>query len=80
MALTTFKVWLWYQCADDKLIVWTAQSVNVLLMIAVSKGDRIAQLILERIITPEVEAVQELSSTVRGSGGYGSTGTGASVA
>lgn len=44
---------------------------------AVKKGDRIAQLILERIMTPEVEVVQELSSTVRGAGGYGSTGTGA---
>ena len=44
---------------------------------AVKVGDRIAQLILERIVTPEVEAVQELSSTVRGAGGYGSTGTGA---
>ena len=54
--------------------------MTLLLMGAVSKGDRIAQLILERIMTPEVEPVQELSSTVRGSGGYGSTGTGASVA
>ena len=42
---------------------------------AVKKGDRIAQLILERIVTPEVEVVQELSSTIRGAGGYGSTGT-----
>ncbi len=38
------------------------------------KGDRVAQLILERILTPEVEEVDELDSTVRGSGGYGSTG------
>ncbi|KAL0031712.1 hypothetical protein WJX79_002462 [Trebouxia sp. C0005] len=43
----------------------------------VKVGDRIAQLILERIVTPEVEAVQELSNTVRGAGGYGSTGIGA---
>lgn len=41
---------------------------------AVKKGDRIAQLILERIMTPEVEEVEELNSTTRGSGGYGSTG------
>ena len=41
---------------------------------AVKVGDRIAQLILERIVTPEVEAVQELSNTARGAGGYGSTG------
>ena len=41
---------------------------------AVKKGDRVAQLILERIMTPDVEEVDELESTVRGSGGYGSTG------
>ncbi|BDA40662.1 Deoxyuridine 5'-triphosphate nucleotidohydrolase [Coccomyxa sp. Obi] len=42
----------------------------------VKKGDRIAQLILERIMTPEVEEVEDLDSTVRGAGGYGSTGVG----
>ncbi|ORZ14006.1 dUTPase-like protein [Absidia repens] len=40
----------------------------------VSEGDRIAQLILERIYTPEVEEVDDLDATDRGSGGYGSTG------
>ena len=34
----------------------------------VKMGDRIAQLILERIDTPPVEEVQGLDSTVRGSG------------
>lgn len=38
------------------------------------KGDRIAQLILERIVTPDVEEVDDLDETVRGAGGYGSTG------
>ena len=37
-------------------------------------GDRIAQLILEKIDTPPVEEVQGLGETVRGSGGFGSTG------
>jgi|UniRef100_A0A7S4GIN2 dUTP pyrophosphatase len=40
----------------------------------VKRGDRVAQLILERIITPEVSEVQELPDTERGSGGFGSTG------
>ena len=40
----------------------------------VKMGDRIAQLILERIDTPPVEEVQGLDGTVRGSGGFGSTG------
>ncbi|KAF5187597.1 Deoxyuridine 5'-triphosphate nucleotidohydrolase [Thalictrum thalictroides] len=37
-------------------------------------GDRIAQLIIEKIMTPEVVEVDDLDSTVRGSGGFGSTG------
>ena len=40
----------------------------------VKMGDRIAQLILEKIDTPPVEEVQDLDNTVRGSGGFGSTG------
>lgn len=37
-------------------------------------GDRIAQLIVQKIVTPEVEEVDDLDATVRGSGGFGSTG------
>ncbi|OAL36742.1 deoxyuridine 5'-triphosphate nucleotidohydrolase [Fonsecaea nubica] len=40
----------------------------------VSKGDRIAQLVLERIYTPEVVEVDNLEESVRGAGGFGSTG------
>ena len=40
----------------------------------VKEGDRIAQLIIENIITPEVMEVEDLDSTVRGTGGFGSTG------
>ncbi|KAI5297586.1 Deoxyuridine 5'-triphosphate nucleotidohydrolase, partial [Ascosphaera atra] len=39
------------------------------------KGDRIAQLVLEKIYTPEVEVVEQLAESVRGAGGFGSTGT-----
>lgn len=44
---------------------------------AVRKGDRIAQLVLEAIVTPEVEVVEELDDTSRGAGGFGSTGVSA---
>ncbi|GAA5864247.1 hypothetical protein JCM1840_006713 [Sporobolomyces johnsonii] len=37
-------------------------------------GDRIAQLILEKIVTPEPQEVASLDETVRGAGGFGSTG------
>ena len=43
--------------------------------VAVKKGDRIAQLILERIYTPEIMEVEDLDATTRGAGGFGSTGT-----
>ena len=39
-------------------------------------GERVAQLLLERIDTPEVEVVDELDDTERGGKGFGSTGTG----
>ena len=38
-------------------------------------GDRIAQLVVAPIFTPEVEEVTELSDTQRGAGGFGSTGS-----
>ena len=37
-------------------------------------GDRIAQLIPKQYSMVEIEVVEELSSTDRGSGGFGSTG------
>lgn len=41
---------------------------------AVMPGDRVAQLVLERIATPDVAEVDDLDATVRGGGGFGSTG------
>lgn len=40
----------------------------------VNRGDRIAQLTFEPIITPELEQVDCLDETERGTGGFGSTG------
>ena len=40
----------------------------------VNKGDRVAQLIAERIADINIEKVEELSETKRGAGGFGSTG------
>lgn len=38
-----------------------------------SRGDRIAQLVLERVETPDVAVVDDLDDTHRGEGGFGST-------
>ncbi|XP_046444962.1 deoxyuridine 5'-triphosphate nucleotidohydrolase, mitochondrial-like [Daphnia pulex] len=40
----------------------------------VNKGDRVAQLICELILYPEIEEAESLDSTERGEGGFGSTG------
>lgn len=37
-------------------------------------GDRIAQMILEKIVIPEIVETEDLPETVRGAGGFGSTG------
>jgi deoxyuridine 5'-triphosphate nucleotidohydrolase len=37
-------------------------------------GDRIAQMILEKIVLPEIVETDDLPETVRGAGGFGSTG------
>lgn len=38
------------------------------------KGSRMAQMVLEKIATPDVEEVKDLDDSARGSGGFGSTG------
>ena len=40
----------------------------------VKRGDKIAQLLIIPCLTPELEIVDELEETERGTGGFGSTG------
>lgn len=40
----------------------------------VNQGDKISQLVILPILTPELEQVTNFDSTERGSGGFGSTG------
>ena len=40
---------------------------------SIRKGDRIAQLICEKISTPGIEVLEELGNTERGKKGFGST-------
>ncbi|CAH0473574.1 unnamed protein product [Peronospora belbahrii] len=41
---------------------------------SIKRGDRVAQLILEKIEYPEIQEVGEIEETVRGISGFGSTG------
>lgn len=40
----------------------------------VSSGERVAQMLIMPVVTPAYEIVSELPETVRGEGGFGSTG------
>ena len=40
----------------------------------ISRGDRIAQLVVQRVERAHFHVVEELPGSVRGSGGHGSTG------
>ncbi len=40
----------------------------------IAPGERIAQLVITPVLTPAYEEVAELTDTVRGTGGFGSTG------
>ena len=41
--------------------------------VIIRRGDRVAQLIISKVEHPEIVVVEELSDTVRGAGGFGST-------
>jgi deoxyuridine 5'-triphosphate nucleotidohydrolase len=50
-------------------------NLNKVKSIDINKGERVAQLLIKRISLCDVEEVEELSSTSRGSDGFGSTGS-----
>ena len=42
--------------------------------VSLVKGQKIAQIVIKAVITPELEVVDRLEDTERGTGGFGSTG------
>ncbi len=42
--------------------------------VEIKRGDRIAQLVISPVVKADIEEVEDLSETLRGSGGFGSTG------
>lgn len=57
-------------CGEIKVLLMNHGNNDLL----VQEGDRIAQLIIEKISLPEITEVDELEDTARGNGGFGSTG------
>lgn len=43
-------------------------------VVHVSRGDKIAQLVIQPVVTAELSEVDDLRATERGAGGFGSTG------
>jgi len=43
-------------------------------LFTIAHGERIAQLVIAPVVQVELDVVEELSETVRGAGGFGSTG------
>ena len=43
-------------------------------VVSIGYGDRIAQLLIQRVELPELEVVDSLDTTARGTAGHGSTG------
>lgn len=56
---------------EVKVLLYNTSSTTE---VSIKSKERIAQLILKRIETPEVIEVDELETTLRGTGGFGSTG------
>lgn len=54
--------------------IWVKLFNNSPLDYEVKTGQKIAQIVLKAIITPELEVVDELEETPRGESGFGSTG------
>ncbi len=40
----------------------------------IKKGEKIAQILIQKVEQPKIQVVEELSKTTRGKGGFGSTG------
>lgn len=45
----------------------------------VKKGDRVAQMVIEKIYMGELDVVETLDDTARGQNGFGSTGYGSDI-
>ena len=55
---------------EIKIIIYNHGSADF----TINNGDRIAQMILSPVIKMELEEVKDLPETIRGEGGFGSTG------
>ena len=60
--------------ADYRGEIGVALINHNIMPVLINAGDRIAQLVVNKIEQPEIVVVNELGETIRGTGGFGSTG------
>ncbi len=66
-----------YACIDEPITLAPGQLSIVPTGIAIElpdNGERVAQMVIAPVFTPDIVEVDELSDTKRGAGGFGSTG------
>jgi len=68
------RVLLYYKATDRETVEGLHMTVNRIDTPLVKKGDRIAQLVIVPVCMQECAVVESLDDTVRGAGGFGSTG------
>ena len=56
---------------EIKVILINTDNTNTF---SISRGDKVAQLVIQPVVTASFDVVEELDSTVRGDGGFGSSG------
>lgn len=60
--------------SDFRGVIHVPLEINARTSYTIEKGQRIAQLVIVKVETPELEVVESLDDTERGEGGFGSTG------
>ena len=59
---------------NEKILIEKSEEHHVASVVEIKRGDKIAQLVIQKI--PDIELIEadELNETARGAGGFGSTG------
>ena len=65
---------VWEPTTYEETLAKAKRIAAGLMALGVQKGEKISQMVIVPILTPELEQVDSLEETERGDGGFGSTG------